>query len=845
MSLETALDVILEITPVPGLSAAFTVLKLIVSSVQKVSESKRQLEALATAVAQLLGTLDAELRATRLVESLCSKPLKDLNRLLKDIQQFVQKEQDRGFFKSLLTKDSRISTIEGFYRRIATTANAFQISALVNIQSMLANDDRACRQDTDSLNARLRMLERNQAELQRTLDVNQRNILAMMVSMERKLAGHRMQDSPEHAFYGHALQYLIATSGQQVRVEDWMITPFEIEYISEVGVGGFGKVYRGTWNKTEVAIKVVRNVAGISPRAEILRREIKIWSTLRHPNIVQFLGANTLDEWPFVVMSYIPHTARQFLRKRPDFNPAYLLLDISLGLEYLHSRQICHGDLKGVNVLVDDSRKALLCDFGLARVKADVNSRTAQLGDAVIIGSRNWMAPELLAGSPPMTRSDIYAFGMTAYELYTDEDPFSTLTPGDFLELVCRLGMRPNRPNADAAPWLTDAMWALAENCWDQDPHARPTAARIHDIISHVISEARNTKSRTPRKAAGAMIPELRIIQPIPPINPMNVNLNVPGNSFNTKSRVLRLTSARHRICFCPLPDAVPLNSSTILGPVVCELGEGLVPLCIGRPDGPVDNVLGTIVSGAPIGPHDAKIRSFEKALSRRHAEMYVAPGGHFFVRDVGSRFGTFLNGSRLSDAHEYSALRELKDGDIVQLGSGSNGRALMGRVEIGPRAQNMAVDLQGPPQVPCSPEMEANQNFGPEPNRPWTGASTLVQFMDLSSTPSFGSLLCRIVDGAPPIPIMRWSPEDTSLGIIFEFSTVSRRHAILWSENGRLYIQDTNSLNGTFVNGVRVIRKNIEVKCGDVLRLQGAVDNHRTEGGITAKMQVLRIASS
>ncbi|KAJ7108316.1 kinase-like domain-containing protein [Mycena epipterygia] len=816
MSLETALDVILGINPVPGLSAAFTVLKLIISSVQKVGESKRQLEGLATALAQLLGTLDAELRASRLIESVCSRSLEDLNVLLKDIQRFVQKEQNSGFLKSLLTKDSRISNIEGFYRRISTTANAFQISSLVHIQSMLAKDDRARRQDTDSLNARLRMLEQNHAELQRTLDVNQGNILAMMVSFEQKLAGHRMQDSPEHMFYGHALQHLIATSGQQVKVEDWMITPFEIDYISEVGVGGFGKVYRGTWNKTEVAIKVVRNV----PTAEILRKEIKIWSTLRHPNIVQFLGANTLDEQPFVVMPYIPYTARQFLRKHPDFNPASLLLDISLGLEYLHSRQICHGDLKGVNVLVDDSQKALLCDFGLARVKADVNNRTAQSGDVVIIGTRNWMAPELCAGSPHTTRSDIYAFGMTTYELYTDEDPFDTLEHGDFLELVCRHGMRPNRPNADTAPRLTDSMWALAEKCWDQDPHARPTAARIHDIITHVISEARNTESQTPRKAAVAPVPEPRIIQSFPLISPMNVNVNGPGNSFNTKSRVLRLTTARHRICFFPLQGAAPFEGFLMHGPVVCELAEGLIPLCIGHPDGPVNNNTLETTSSS----HTAELWSVNTAVSRRHAEIYVAPGAHFFVRDVGSKFGTLLNGTRLSDAHEYSALRELKDSDILQLGSGIT--AVLLRVEIGPRLQNMAVDLRGPPQFPCSPEMEANQNFGPEPSGPWTGASTLVQFMDISSTPSFGSLLCRIVDGAPPIPIMRWSADDTSLGIIFEFSTVSRRHAILWSESGRLYIRDTNSLNGTFVNGVRLVRNNRELKSGDVLRFQGSKDH-------------------
>lgn len=70
-----------------------------------------------------------------------------------------------------------------------------------------------------------------------------------------------------------------------------------------------------------------------------------------------------------------------------------------------------------MNVLIDDSEKAVLCDFGLSRVKADVTSRTGRGGEAVIIGSRNWMSPERLTGASLDEPSDIYAFGMTIYEV--------------------------------------------------------------------------------------------------------------------------------------------------------------------------------------------------------------------------------------------------------------------------------------------------------------------------------------------------------------------------------------------------------------------------------------------
>lgn len=154
-------------------------------------------------------------------------------------------------------------------------------------------------------------------------------------------------------------------------------------------------------------------------------------------------------------------------------------------------------------MLIDDSGKAVLCDFGLSRIKSDATSRTAKPDAESIVGSRNWMAPERLMGGSLKMPCDIYAFGMTLYEvslvtisylepertgckIFADDIPLGHLTYTDFIELVVRQDVRPDRPDEEDAPQLADSIWELAETCWLKDPKCRPTASTVYDILSHL-----------------------------------------------------------------------------------------------------------------------------------------------------------------------------------------------------------------------------------------------------------------------------------------------------------------------------------------------------------------------
>ncbi|KAJ7142923.1 hypothetical protein C8R44DRAFT_866193 [Mycena epipterygia] len=222
----------------PGLSTAFTVLRFIVSEIQQVQASKKQLEVLGEAIGQLLETLDDEFKKSRLIAENASRPLRDLNILLEDVHRFVHKEQATGFFKSLLAKDTRIAGIEAFYRRIEIIINAFQITSLVNVQMMLSRNKAANEQDNDVLDAHLNALEKNQVDLRATLEISHHNMIAMMVSLQRRLDSLPYSTDPERQFYSHTLQYLTSVSGKQVELESWMIPSFEVDYGPEIGAGG-------------------------------------------------------------------------------------------------------------------------------------------------------------------------------------------------------------------------------------------------------------------------------------------------------------------------------------------------------------------------------------------------------------------------------------------------------------------------------------------------------------------------------------------------------------------------------------------------------------------------------
>ncbi len=207
------------------------------------------------------------------------------------------------------------------------------------------------------------------------------------------------------------------------------------EIRERLGVGGMARVFMG-WDTTlerQVAIKILHEhlVEDVSFK-ERFDREAKLVATLNHPNIVQIYDYDTIEingqMICYMVMPFLPgKTLTDILTDsaRSGQNLSHkrilaIILDLSAALNYAHSRGMVHRDVKPTNVMFDEHDRAILTDFGIARLKEGVNLTQ----DGATVGTPTYMSPEQAAGLPVDSRTDLYSLGIIVYEMLTGELPF-------------------------------------------------------------------------------------------------------------------------------------------------------------------------------------------------------------------------------------------------------------------------------------------------------------------------------------------------------------------------------------------------------------------------------------
>ncbi|KAK4759690.1 hypothetical protein SAY87_022821 [Trapa incisa] len=275
----------------------------------------------------------------------------------------------------------------------------------------------------------------------------------------------------------------------------------DLEELKELGSGTFGTVYHGKWRGTDVAIKRIKKVCFTGHSSEQERLTVEFWreadilSKLHHPNVVAFYGVvqdgpggtmATVTE--YMVNGSLRHVLLCKERHLDRRKRLIIAMDAAFGMEYLHSKDIVHFDLKCDNLLVNLKDPARpICkvgDFGLSKIKRNT------LVTGGVRGTLPWMAPELLNGSSNKVseKVDVFSFGIVLWEILTGEEPYANMHYGAIIGGIVNNTLRPPVPSHCDPEWKQ-----LMEQCWAPDPAARPCFADIARRL-RVMSAAAQSK---------------------------------------------------------------------------------------------------------------------------------------------------------------------------------------------------------------------------------------------------------------------------------------------------------------------------------------------------------------
>lgn len=179
--------------------------------------------------------------------------------------------------------------------------------------------------------------------------------------------------------------------------EEWAIDLGKLHLGMPFAQGAFGKLYRGTYNGMDVAIKLLERPEADPEKAQLLEQqfvqEVMMLATLKHPNIVKFIGACRKPLVWCIVTEYAKGgSLKNFLSKRQNRSVPLKLavkqaLDVARGMAYVHGLGFIHRDLKSDNLLISGDKSIKIADFGVARIEVKTEGMTPETG------TYRWMAP--------------------------------------------------------------------------------------------------------------------------------------------------------------------------------------------------------------------------------------------------------------------------------------------------------------------------------------------------------------------------------------------------------------------------------------------------------------------
>ncbi len=261
------------------------------------------------------------------------------------------------------------------------------------------------------------------------------------------------------------------------------------EILERIGQGGFGFVYKGRdpFIKRLVAVKVCTS-SDETLRKRFLR-EAEIAGNLHHRYIVTVFEFGYDDAGPFLIQEYLPgEDLEHKIRRRqplPQATRLRYLLQIARALDYAHKKGVLHRDVKPGNVRVLEDDRIKILDFGIAKL---TGAETQITRTGRILGTAGYLAPEQLEGEPVDARSDVFSFGVLAYELLTYEHPFPGTTISELLDRVVH---GEPRPLPTVWPDCPPEVGAMIARCLEKAPGRRYAGfPEIAEVLAKVVGDA-------------------------------------------------------------------------------------------------------------------------------------------------------------------------------------------------------------------------------------------------------------------------------------------------------------------------------------------------------------------
>ncbi|PON46711.1 Serine/threonine protein kinase [Parasponia andersonii] len=277
-------------------------------------------------------------------------------------------------------------------------------------------------------------------------------------------------------------------------VPEYELNPLDLQVRKSDGITK-GAYQVAKWNGTKVAVKILDKDSYSDPETiNGFKHELTLLEKVRHPNVVQFVGAVTQNMPMMIILEYHPKgDLGSYLQRKGRLSPSKVLrfaLDIARGMNYLHECKpdpIIHCDLKPKNILLDNGGHLKVAGFGLVRLCtiSPEKGKLAQAGGN-IDPSNLYVAPEVYKDQIFDRSVDAYSFGLILYEMIEGVQPFYPKSPEEAVKLMCLEGNRPQFKSKSKSypPDLKE----LIEECWDPEPVVRPTFSEIIVRLDRIVS---------------------------------------------------------------------------------------------------------------------------------------------------------------------------------------------------------------------------------------------------------------------------------------------------------------------------------------------------------------------